>query len=385
MRAGTSNRTMKAGLAYCSLLVLLLITDVCGQRRPKPKPVRPSTTRKPPAPKKPSSPATKSEPQEPTDFPPPILGPPSEFSDCPRECFCPPSYPNALYCENRNLRKVPVIPFRTHYLYLQNNYIDQVTAESFKNCTELKWINLGNNRIRSVEKQVFEKLPNLLYLYMQRNELKEVPNDLPAGLEQLRLSRNQISKIPAGAFSKMEHLALLDLHYNRISDSSMGKNIFKDLKNLIQLNLAHNILRKMPANIPNTLFQLFLDRNNIEEIPQDYFKNFASLAFVRLNYNQLSDKGLPKTVFNVSSLLDLHLAHNKLSNVPLFSSELEQLHLNNNNIESVNGTEICPPHNVHDENGAPRLRYLRLDGNHLSPPVPLDVIMCFRHLHAIVI
>lgn len=328
---------MKAGLAYCSLLVLLLITDVCGQRRPRPKPVRPSTTKKPPAPKKPSSPAPKSapEPQEPTDFPPPILGPPSEFPDCPRECFCPPSYPNALYCENRNLRKVPIIPFRTHYLYLQNNYIDQVTADSFNNCTELKWINLGNNRIRSVEKQVFEKLPNLLYLYMQRNQLKEVPDDLPVGLEQLRLSRNQISKIPPGAFSKMKHLALLDLHHNKISDSSMGKNIFKDLKNLIQLNLAHNILRKMPANIPNSLFQLFLDRNNIEEIPQDYFKDFTNLAFVRLNYNQLSDKGLPRMVFNVSSLLDLHLAHNKLSTVPLFNSELEQLHLNNNNIEST--------------------------------------------------
>ncbi len=68
----------------------------------KTKPVRPSTTRKPPAPKKPSPPAPKSEPepQEPTDFPPSDpRAPPSEFPDCPRECFCPPSYPNALYCE----------------------------------------------------------------------------------------------------------------------------------------------------------------------------------------------------------------------------------------------------------------------------------------------
>ncbi len=91
-------RTMKAGLAYCSLLVLLLITDVCGQRKPRPKPVRPSTTRKPPAPKKPSPPAPKSEPepQEPTDFPPPILGPPSEFPDCPRECFLPTILPKCL-------------------------------------------------------------------------------------------------------------------------------------------------------------------------------------------------------------------------------------------------------------------------------------------------
>lgn len=48
----------------------------------------------------------------------------------------------------------------------------------------------------------------------------------------------------------------------------MGKNTFKDLKNLVQLNLAHNILKKMPANIPNGIAQLFLDRNNIDNIPK---------------------------------------------------------------------------------------------------------------------
>lgn len=322
---------MKAELGYCSLLLLLLLLltiDVWGQRtrqqaRPRPKP---------PISKKPHK--KEPEPKEPTDFPPVILGPPSSFPDCPRECLCPPSFPNALYCENRNLRKVPVIPPRTHYLYIQNNYIDSVTADSFSNATDLKWINLGNNRIRSMEKQVFEKLPNLLYLYMQRNFLKEIPNNLPAGLEQLRLGRNHISKIAPGAFNKMEHLVLLDLHHNRISDSNLAKNIFKDLKNLVQLNLAHNILRKMPANIPNSISQLFLDKNKIEDIPLNYFKDFTNLAFVRLNHNHLTDKGLPKMIFNISTLLDLHLAHNNLTTVPLFNAHLEHLHLNHNHIES---------------------------------------------------
>ncbi|KAM9443831.1 prolargin [Clarias gariepinus] len=373
---------MKAELGFCSLLLLLLTIDVWGQQsrpRPRPRPKPPTTTKKPPK-KEP-------EPKEPTDFPPVIYGPPSSFPDCPRECMCPASYPNALYCENRNLRKVPVIPARTHYLYLQNNYIDSVTADSFNNATELKWMNLGNNRIRSVETQVFEKLPNLLHLYLNRNLLKEVPSNLPAGLEQLRLNRNQISKIAPGAFNKMEHLALLDLHHNRISDSNLAKNIFKDLKNLVQLNLAHNILRKMPANIPHSIAQLFLDRNNIEDIPQNYFKGFTNLAFVRLNYNHLTNKGLPKMVFNVSTLLDLHLAHNNLTTVPLFNLHLEHLHLNNNNIESINGTELCPftLSDVPDPDNVPKLRYLRLDGNQLTPPIPMDVIMCFRNLHSLMI
>ena len=65
--------------------------------------------------------------------------------------------------------------------------------------------------------QVFEKIPALLYLYVQRNHLKEVPSGLPANLEQLRLGRNRISKIPAGAFSKMGNLTLLDLYHNQVN------------------------------------------------------------------------------------------------------------------------------------------------------------------------
>lgn len=64
--------------------------------------------------------------------------------------------------------------------------------------------------------QVFEKIPALLYLYAQGNQLKEVPSGLPASLEQLRLSKNRISKIPAGAFNKMGNLTMLDLYYNQV-------------------------------------------------------------------------------------------------------------------------------------------------------------------------
>ncbi|XP_026202543.1 prolargin [Anabas testudineus] len=392
---------MKAGVGLLSALALFLLMGAVFTQRPRPKKPsrRPATTKKPVVAKpvvpkpvfpKPVVPA-QPEPQEPTDFPPPILGPPSMYADCPRECLCSPSYPNSLNCENRNIRVVPVIPGRTHYLYLQNNYISEVKAESFVNASEVRWINLANNRIHRIDKQVFEKVPSLLYLYVHRNQLKEVPPGLPASLEQLRLGRNHISKIPAGAFSKMMNLTLLDLYHNQLSDSDLGRNMFKDLKNLMQLNLAHNILKKMPDGVPNGLIQLFLDRNRIDDIPKDYFKGFNHLAFVRLNYNQLSDKGVPKAVFNISSLLDLQLSHNQLASVPLFNSHLEHLHLDHNSIESINGTLICPlpPQGLQaiqsDDSLVPKLRYLRLDGNHLNPPIPLDVIMCFRHLHSIVI
>ncbi|KAM4885488.1 PRELP protein, partial [Sylvia borin] len=370
---------MKATLAFLLPLVLALAPAASAQRRKPPR--RPT---RPPAPFE--------EPVEPTELPPPLPpGPPSVFPDCPRECYCPPDFPSALYCDSRNLRTVPVIPPRIHYLYLQNNFIADLPEESFRNATGLKWVNLDNNRIRKVDRKVLEKLENLIFLYMERNQLKEVPAFLPPNLEQLRLSRNQISKIPAGVFNKLENLVLLDLHHNKLSDGVFNKNTFKGLKNLMQLNLAHNILRKMPPGVPSAIHQLFLDRNNIEDIPSDYFKEFPNLAFIRLNYNQISDKGLPKNSFNLTNLLVLHLAHNKLTNVPFISSKLEHLYLNNNSIEKINGTQICPTSLVSiqdlspsDLDGVPRLRYLRLDGNLLKPPIPLDLMLCFRLLQSVV-
>jgi proline arginine-rich/leucine-rich repeat protein len=38
-----------------------------------------------------------------------------------------------------------------------------------------------------------------------------------------------------------------------------------------------------------------------------------------------------------------------------------------------------------DLENVPHLRYLRLDGNFLKPPIPLDLMMCFRLLQSVVI
>ncbi|XP_071993414.1 prolargin [Engystomops pustulosus] len=374
---------MRTWVILLLTLVLILVIKVDGQRRrPRPTVVRPLKKPTPPPP----------EPVEPTELPPPLPpGPPSIFPDCPLECFCPPDFPSTIYCDSRNLRKVPNLPSRARYVYLQNNFLEDLTEDAFKNASEIQWINLDNNRIKKVDKKILEKMGNLTYLYMEKNQLKEVPTYLPPSLEQLRLSRNQISKIPAGVFNKMDDLILLDLHHNKLSDNVFNKNTFKGLKNLIQLNLAHNILRKMPPTVPDSINQLFLDRNNIEEIPTNYFRDLPNLAFLRLNYNQLSEKGLSKNTFNISSLLVLQLAHNRFTTVPIISPQLEHLYMNDNIIEKINGTELCPlpfaPFDflTSDYSFVPHLRYLRLDGNHIKPPIPLDVIMCFRLLQSVVI
>ncbi|KAH0616736.1 hypothetical protein JD844_028102 [Phrynosoma platyrhinos] len=310
--------------------------------------------------------------------------------ECPQECFCPPSFPNALYCDNKELKEIPPIPPRIRYLYLQNNLIETVTEKAFVNATQLKWINLNKNKITSsgIEKGVFSNLKSLLYLFLEDNELSEVPAPLPTSLEQLRLARNKITTVPEGVFSNMENLTMLDLHQNKLMDSTFSSTTFQGLNSLMQLNIAQNSLTQMPPILPANVMQLFLDNNSIEAIPENYFDTMIKLIFLRLNNNKLTDEGLPTKVFNISSLLDLQLSYNALTRIPAISVHLEHLHLDNNKINSVNGTQICPipiPGDYVYERNLPRLRYLRLDGNEIKPPIPFDLMLCFRLLQAVVI
>ncbi|XP_062374400.1 keratocan [Sardina pilchardus] len=313
----------------------------------------------------------------------------AQLQACPKECRCPPSFPNAVYCDNRGLKRIPVIPPYTWYLYLQSNGIEVLPEDAFRNATQLKWLNLNRNRLTNegLQEGALRSMPNLVHLYMEDNQLGSVPSPLPPKLEHLRLSRNRISKIPAGVFAGMDSLTLLDLQGNKLQDDAVTEVSLKGLTNLVQINLAKNQLGMMPLGLPPTMAQIYLDSNNIEKIPPEYFKGLPKVTFLRLNENKLGNGGIPKYVFNISSILDLQLSHNELTEIPHIPASLEQLHLDHNKIKSVNGSDICPVPAGADyfDEKSPRLRYLRLDGNEIQPPIPHDVMVCFRSLRAVVI
>lgn len=259
-----------------------------------------------------------------------------QLQACPKECRCPPYFAHAVYCDNRGLKSIPKIPPYTWYLYLQNNQIEAVSADALRNATQLRWLNLNHNNITSegVGEGVFSAMSQLGHLYMNDNLLSSVPSKLPASLEHLDLSRNRISKIPAGVFIGLDKLNLLDLQGNKLMDDAVTEASLKGLNNLIQINLAKNQLSSMPFGLPTTTTQLYLDGNNIEKIPAGYFKDLPKVAFLRLNHNKLVSNGIPKNVFNVSSIMELQLSHNNLTEIPIIPSGLEHLHLDHNNIKS---------------------------------------------------
>ncbi|GAA6106851.1 fibromodulin [Tachysurus ichikawai] len=299
----------------------------------------------------------------------------AEALDCPLECECPPAYPTAMYCHNRNLQHVPFVPSRMKYVYLQNNRITGITDGVFDNAVGLVWVILNMNQLRSerISSKVFAKLSKLERLFLQHNKLEYIPEGLPHSLQNLRLDHNAITSVPPGSLRGLNSLTALRLHYNTIQD--LGGAV-EPLVSLSFLDLRGNQLSKVPEQLPAKLSQLYLDHNHISSVPVEFVKKRPELRFMRLSHNRLTDAGIPPNTFNVSTLMELDLSHNKLEKIPTISTSLQNLYLHANHIKEFSVSSFCQVINMTNYSN---LRVLRLEANKINPQdVPPEALLCLR-------
>ncbi|KAK7916056.1 hypothetical protein WMY93_011817 [Mugilogobius chulae] len=254
--------------------------------------------------------------------------------DCPAECDCPPTFPVAMYCDDRGLTVMPFIPERIKYLYLQHNHISAVPDSAMVNASNLVWLMLHHNQIRSEEigKKIttadFEGMDNLTVLYLQQNSISEISSSL------------------------------------------------KDLASLTLLDISGNKLTKIPESLPAHLHQLYLESNSIDSVPEGFLGRFTQLQYVRMAHNQLTDKGIPPNTFNVSGLVELDLSFNRLERIPIVSTTLQHLYLQANSIKEFTLGSFC---SVVDISNFSKLRTLRLDGNEIGrQDIPIESSQCLR-------
>ncbi|NXI48495.1 OMD protein, partial [Galbula dea] len=299
--------------------------------------------------------------------------------ECARECFCPPAFPLSMYCDHRKLKTIPNIPGHVQQLYLQNNDIEAVPARPFTNATFLREINLSHNKIKwhMIDQGVFAKLSNLVQLHLQHNELEAFPLPLPSSLERLLLGFNKISQLPGNALEGLPNITMLDLCNNLLDDSVLKGKPFSNLKNLMQLNLCNNKLQTMPPDLPSSLMYLSLENNSISYIPENYFNRLPKIIALRMSHNNLQN--IPRNTFNLPNLLELNLGHNKLKQVFYIPSSLQHLYIEDNDIENINVTLMCP--SIQPMNN--QLTYIRVDKNKLTVPISSYAFFCFPHIRTI--
>lgn len=146
--------------------------------------------------------------------------------------------------------------------------------------------------------------------YSNRN-LTAIPLDLPLNTTKLILSYNKIDIYPnsIGVLNKYTNLSELYLNHNNISD--LPGHMFHKLTKLKVLNIANNIISRIEPKAfegLGSLQDLDLCHNQINYLHPEVFANLSSLKNLTLRENKL--RTLKEGTLNLFRLTSINLQDN---------------------------------------------------------------------------
>ncbi|XP_040192450.1 toll-like receptor 7 [Rana temporaria] len=212
----------------------------------------------------------------------------------------------AVECINRSLKAIPPqIPRNTTNLTLNINHIEEITPDSFSHFSQLVEIGfkcnclpikLGPKDLICKQKQLikdgsFASLHNLQSLFLDGNQLLQIPKGLPPHLRILSLEANSIFSIYKQNLSEVHNIEMLYLgqncYYRNPCNVSfyIEKEAFKDLTHLTLLSLKGNNLSYVPGSFPVTLKELYIYNNRIQSVHEFDFQNLTNLEVLDLSGN----------------------------------------------------------------------------------------------------
>ena len=207
-------------------------------------------------------------------------------------------------------------------LYLSHNNLEEFPASRvLRNMLKLGLLDLANNNIKKVH--AFGKEVELASLYLNNNQIEEIPNDLCGfsdNTESLNFSYNKLKKIPNIFDASSIHvMGSVDFSNNEISgvDNAGG---YKGI-NASTVSLANNKLAKFPSELISAgspIITLDLSGNQMTSIPKGSIRGkYAYLLQVldfRFNHlTSLSDDFLSD---NMPYITNIDLSYNRFSQVP---------------------------------------------------------------------
>ncbi|XP_014749766.1 PREDICTED: toll-like receptor 7, partial [Sturnus vulgaris] len=212
----------------------------------------------------------------------------------------------AVDCTDRRLTEVPRgIPANTTNLTLSINHIPHIYPTTFNHLENLEEIDFRCNCVPvklgpkdhvctnhlKIEDGSFAALTRLRSLYLDANQLAEIPRGLPATLTLLSLEANSIFSIQEASFSELGNIEVLYLgqncYYRNPCNVSfeIEKTAFLGLKKLTILSLKSNNLTQIPPNLSSTLKELYIYNNVIQEIQEQDLSGLPNLEILDLSGN----------------------------------------------------------------------------------------------------
>lgn len=160
-------------------------------------------------------------------------------------------------------------------LYLDNNFINILTEDDFREAESLVHLSLGCNKIKQLNNSLIG-LRNLQYLNITENELEEFSFEEIIGLEKLSgidLSFNKISSIKGPTTNLVEwNIKVSDLKLDHNNIESLNGSL-SGLRELMRLNLSFNKLKKIS---PDDL--IGLDQIAHLDVSHNYLKTLEEMS-----------------------------------------------------------------------------------------------------------
>ena len=260
------------------------------------------------------------------------------------------------------------------------SYRDHEVIKGIHIHPQLRYLDLKNTGIGSIENTWENPFPELTHLDLSMNKLKNFNFIQPwsANLTHLYLNDTNISQFSLNGYSSLMSLVLDNNNIKSIGDTGMDlisltnlRNLslsnnqiesirdgaFRDTVSLQYLDISKNFLSTIyPGTLEDlhSLQVLLLDQNFFEDV---YIAVPLNITTLSMNSNHIKHLMI-NSLYNLSQLKTLSLTDNIITDIhtEAFQNQemLEELYLNNNELSYL-PNEWCQP--------MKNLRYLDLSGN----------------------
>lgn len=215
-----------------------------------------------------------------------------------------------------------------------------LTNESFKGTPNLIKLFLRGNYIEELPKGVFKHLNHLKVLDLGGNKITNIESDLFDGisLTGLHLYSNYLTTL---------NLDLQSLKHLDVSNNRLSYITFEHLNSLVNLSLNKNVLIKMQDDtfINTSVEEIRFNNGNFTTIPHRFLTNLDRLHTVYLK--SLNIEKVPEDmIWNSPNITKLSLASNSLTEIPIHffrdAGNMTFLDLSGNQIENINHELLKP-------------------------------------------
>ena len=239
-----------------------------------------------------------------------------------------------LNCRFHAIEEVPYT--NVNSLHIRNSVVTAIKDNAFNGMFKLETLDLSDNQLRNLTKELFSGLEGLKTLVITGNDLELIPSDALeylTGLEKVEFSYNSGLQLPSKVFSKNSNLksiqirecgfkeiptavtqipTLTELDLDANSLLSLEDNAFSSLKKLTTLGLdscAIETIKDSAFDDLNQLTSLNLGHNHIKSIHRRHFEAFRDkLKYLYIESNEL--RTLSEDILNWDQVTDVALGHN---------------------------------------------------------------------------